>query len=829
MPRVLSHARRLLLLCLVCLPAFLARPGQAANFSVSTNTDSGAGSLRQAITDITGGANTISWTAGGGGTIFLGSALPIISTNTTLDVTNAFSSVTIAGSGSSAMPLGGAVTFNNSVASSSWTISAVISGTNGSLTQTGAGTLMLTNNNTYGAGTFLNGGILNINNDNNLGNAGSTITFNGGTLQTAVGITSGRGILLNGGSNTFDTNGQASTLNGVISGGGSLAKAGAGTLTLTGINTYTGGTYLNGGTLSISSDAALGNAGGALTFNGGTLRTTTGITSARNITLNQNSGTIDTQGQTSTLTGGIGGSGALIMLGNGTLFLTGSNSYSSGTYINGGTINITQNSGVGSGTLNFNGGILQMASSTMTVSNAITLNVSASSNVIDTLGQNSTLSGIISGAGALTNVSTGTLYLTGANTYSGGTVLSSGTLNIINDSNLGFSTGSVTFNGGILQAGANNIVSSRTITLNAGGVFDTNSYNMVESGVISGNGSLNKIGLGTLTLASANTYTGGTTVSSGTLQLGANNALGTGAVTVNYGGTLDMGSYQQTAASYDGSGGGTLSLMLQQGTTNLTVSGNANLAGGSLKVGIAPQIVTENEQFTPIRAGSFNEGAYSTSSIVSPAAFDFISSAPYISANNLVLTAHLVPFANSAANSNQAAVARILDPLRNNNLTGDMLTVIENLYTLYTGQLQAALDQIGPISLACMRGIGMAGSSAQSAAVSRRMAALADGSDHGGFASYNVNAKPSYPGQLLAYAGSDLSTLGLGDAPAPAGPQSPWGFYGAAVGSTGRLGEATSGSGLQPGYAFNTAGFSGGADYRIDQHLNSALLERRPA
>src|SRR5690606_14965322 len=66
---------------------------------------------------------------------------------------------------------------------------------------------------------------------------------------------------------------------------GRLTKAGAGTLTLSGTNTYSGGTEIAGGILQIAEDANLCGANGALTFNGGTLRTTAGFTSRRDVTL----------------------------------------------------------------------------------------------------------------------------------------------------------------------------------------------------------------------------------------------------------------------------------------------------------------------------------------------------------------------------------------------------------------------------------------------------------------------------------------------------------------------------------------------------------------
>ena len=69
-----------------------------------------------------------------------------------------------------------------------------------------------------------------------------------------------------------------------------------------------------------------------------------------------------------------------------------------------------------------------------------------------------------------------------------------------------------------------------------------------QSGVISGDGDLGKVGEGRLTLSSANTYTGGTVLNAGTLGLGADNALGSGTLTIN-GGTLRAEGAGRTLAN----------------------------------------------------------------------------------------------------------------------------------------------------------------------------------------------------------------------------------------------------------------------------------------
>ena len=110
------------------------------------------------------------------------------------------------------------------------TMGGVISGT-GTLAKSGAGTLILTGENTYGGGTTISAGTLQI------GNGGTTGSISGNMVDNGVC--------------GFDRS-DALTNDGNISGTGSLVKNGAGTLTLTGLNPYSGGTTINGGRLLLN-------------------------------------------------------------------------------------------------------------------------------------------------------------------------------------------------------------------------------------------------------------------------------------------------------------------------------------------------------------------------------------------------------------------------------------------------------------------------------------------------------------------------------------------------------------------------------------------------
>jgi len=150
------------------------------------------------------------------------------------------------------------------------------------------------------------------------------------------------------------------------------------------------------------------------------------------------------------------------------------------------------------------------------------------------------------GAGvfALNKVGGGTVTLDGANTYSGGTVINGGTLQV----GSGGATGNLG-SGGITNHGE--LVYNRSDTV-------------TENNIIDGEGNLTQNGTGKLVLTAANTYTGATTVNSGTLQV--DGSIANSATTVN-GGTLQG---KGTLGDVTVSGGGTL--MTGDSTTLATMT-----------------------------------------------------------------------------------------------------------------------------------------------------------------------------------------------------------------------------------------------------------------
>ena len=216
----------------------------------------------------------------------------------------------------------------------------------------------------------------------------------------------------------------------------------------------------------------------------------------------------------------------------------------------------------------FSGGTLQTTSS----GGEMVIRADAGSTL--TLGsviQNFNAGAIVS---ALTKAGSGALILTGVSTYTGVTSIAAGTLQL--GSGMGGENGSV----------AGNIVNNGALIFNyASGATLTN------SGSISGKGTLEKKGGGTLILGGAGTYTGLTTIAGGTLRMGAANVLpASGSVNAvnNLGVALNLNGFNQTIATLTGGsavGGGTVlgSAILTVGdTTSFTYGGPISGSGGGL-------------------------------------------------------------------------------------------------------------------------------------------------------------------------------------------------------------------------------------------------------
>jgi len=241
----------------------------------------------------------------------------------------------------------------------------VVSGTGG-ITKTGAGILTLSGTNTFTGAVTISGGTVSVTNGSALGAGNSAVVLGAGAIFQAGGtFSSSRAFVLGGtggaaSGGTFDVTGaNIETRTGVISGAGSLIKTGTGTLTLNAVNTYTGDTFINVGTVSIGNTQALGpqpSLGSALyathMANGTTLQTTVSSTSDnRRLDLISGSATIDvTSGISQQQNGLVSGAGSLIKAGTGTEILTNANTYTGGTTVNAGTLQVNNATGSGTGT-----------------------------------------------------------------------------------------------------------------------------------------------------------------------------------------------------------------------------------------------------------------------------------------------------------------------------------------------------------------------------------------------------------------------------------------------------------------------------------------------
>ncbi len=347
---------------------------------------------------------------------------------------------------------------------------------------------------------------------------------------------------------------SASTLDYTIGGAGvitagSLSKSGSASLTLLGANTYAGGTTLSAGRIRLGANDALGT--GAVAISGGSL-------SSDGATARSLANAINLSG------------------------------------------NVTLGDATDSGVLTFSGAVDLGGTRTLTTASDVVLSGGATN-------------------GALTKAGSGKLTLAAATSHTGGTTVSEGTLEL-GASNVLANAGAVAISGGTLAIGAN-ADTIGALTLTSGALTGTGSLNAASStfnhtgtisvaAVLSGNGTVTKSGNGTLVLSGTNTYTGATTVSAGTLELGSASALGnTGTGTsVSAGATLDLkgqavgaealtlggtlANSSGTAASHSGT------VALASGATfggsgDLTLSGVVSGSGlGFTKVGNGALVLT---------------------------------------------------------------------------------------------------------------------------------------------------------------------------------------------------------------------------------------------
>jgi autotransporter-associated beta strand protein len=441
---------------------------------------------------------------------------------------------------------GSAFTINNTL-SNPITIGAILAGPSATLTKSGAGTLTLSNINTFDGATIISGGTLALSGSGSI-TSSSGITNNANfdisasTLGATVVSLSGMGTTELGNKSLTISN-ATGTLSGAVSGSGGSIVVNAGTQTLSGNNTYTGGTTVNGGTLKAGVDSLLSGSAittsafgtGSVTIASGAVIDLAGFTVANNLSLigagNSDtvgaltstsgttgiaSGTVTLMGNAAlggtnnfTISGAIGDGGnayALNKVGANAVTLTNTNTYTGTTTITAGSLillgggTITGSSLTNNATFDI-GGVTGSGVSIVSLAGNSAGAVALGSKTLTITTAADTFAGALDGTNGNLTISSGTQLLTGTNGYTGTTTIDSGAILQIGN------------------AGITGTLGSGTVT-NNGSLILNRSDAMTVTNAISGSGSVVQAGSNTVILTGDNSY-GTTTINSGaTLQIG---------------------------------------------------------------------------------------------------------------------------------------------------------------------------------------------------------------------------------------------------------------------------------------------------------------------
>jgi autotransporter-associated beta strand protein len=411
--------------------------------------------------------------------------------------------------------------------------------------------------NTKAGGTFT-GGITGTGNVvlNNLGLAANTIIISGSSVNHT-------GSLTLQGSATGNTNIDAAIGTNVT---GVTQNSATSTLVLSGNNDYSGATTISAGRLRLGAANVIpdgsgkGNVSvaGTLDLNGFS-ETVNGLTGLGMVDNTASSPAVLTVSANSEFGGTLKNTGAnlsLVKTGESDFTLAGNNTYSGGTTINAGRLFIANPGSLtpnGAVQINNGGGLHLDASGAPTYNQVITL------------------------------ASGGKLAMRKAATLSNVTLPTSGSVIFNNDdlSTVGFSLNK-------------NIVLTGDLSVQVGG-SSVAPGDVTLSGAISGNGGLSKTEAGTLILAGANSYTGTTTISAGTLRLGSANVIpdGSGKGNIAVAGTFDLNGFSETINGL--SGAGTIDNTAASTPAVLTVSANSNFGGILKNTGASLALVKTGE------------------------------------------------------------------------------------------------------------------------------------------------------------------------------------------------------------------------------------------
>ncbi len=500
--------------------------------------------------------------------------------------------------------------------SSTTTYNGAISG-GGTLVHGGSGVLVLNGINSYTGGTILTadatpGGVVVTSQSSFVG----PYTFAGdNSLGFAAGFSATNAITFDGGvSGAIDTLGNMVAFTGLMSGGGTLNKIDSGTLVLFSSNSLSGAAAISQGslqlananaaansTVTVNSDNGLQFSHGIGTFNVG------GLSGGNALTLADTNGApvnleVGGNNQNTTFSGAISGAGTLTKVGDGSLDLNGTSSWTGGLGIDPGTVVLGSDAALGapnnpitflgSGTLQAGGAITLSASRTITINSGATA-------AFNPAGYTLVIGGPITGAGTLAVTGSGTLVLANTNNaYSGGTFVNAGALEAASTAALpgAFTPGKVSVAGGAMLIAAVGGPQQWTAAevnslLAVPGLFSPGAvFGIDASGGSFNVNSINYSG-SVLALAGSNSYSGVTTVSQGTLELANSAALVNSTVSVNAdnalqfspgAGTFYLGGLSGShRLDLDDTTGGSVALVVGGNGASTTFSGDIT-GGGSL-------------------------------------------------------------------------------------------------------------------------------------------------------------------------------------------------------------------------------------------------------
>lgn len=488
-------------------------------------------------------------------------------------------------------------------------VSAAFGSGFGAITKSGTGTLTLSGNSpaAYAGTLYLTEGTAALGSATALGTGSAAVAFTGGTLAVLqlrgndlalASLTSvGDAVVENGASTgatlTLKPTGDLSFAGTLRNGGAgalSFVQNGVGSTTLSGLLSYTGSTTASAGSLLLQSlltgGGSINVAGGTLDLGGldqnvGAVRVVSGA--LQNGSLTGTSFAVES-GQVSAI---LAGSGIFTKTTSGAAVLSGLNTLTGTMVISEGSLSLSGAGLLSSGSLLLSGAstVLDLGASTqsvgvvqMTDGTVRNGGLAGTSYALDA----GSVSAVLNGTDSVTLVKTGTgtLNLSGANVLAGTVDVRGGTLILSGAGAL--SSGTLLVSGGaIVNLGNGQTVGAVTLTdgrFTGGSLTSTGGYAVVSGSVdVALNGSVGLVKTGaasTVFLNASNYYTGPTTLTNGTLKLGALNALGTGALTVDAG-LLALEAWNQTVDAFTLNGGSI------QGTGSLTATA-FNLAAGTV-------------------------------------------------------------------------------------------------------------------------------------------------------------------------------------------------------------------------------------------------------